>query len=92
MGEYYIAVFVSKNHAVELHHILSRKGHNYELISTPCKISSGCSYSIKFNHLYSAKPITEAAKEYKKTVKDIYKIYRVNGKLMTEKITDSSAL
>ena len=47
--KYYIAVFQSRNHALQLYQYLNRQKYTqYELISTPCKIKAGCSYSIKF--------------------------------------------
>jgi len=90
MDEYYIAVFASKNHAVELHHILARKGYNYELISTPCQLTAGCSYSIKFTHIQSIKHIIDTANEYNKEIKDIYKIYRRDGKKVAERVVKKS--
>lgn len=46
--EEYILVFATHNHAVFLYRRLTKLGYNVELISTPCKVSAGCTQSIKF--------------------------------------------
>ncbi|MBU5483656.1 DUF3343 domain-containing protein [Clostridium sp. MSJ-11] len=44
----YILVCASYNIAIFLHNKLLRQGHSSQLISTPCRISSGCSQAVKF--------------------------------------------
>jgi hypothetical protein len=44
-----IAILDSGNYALKLCGILERKGHFFEVVSTPCKIArNGCSYCLKF--------------------------------------------
>lgn len=45
----YIILFNSYNNAVFVYKKLIKKGYKVNLISTPCTISSGCSYSVKFS-------------------------------------------
>lgn len=51
---YYLWVFESKNHAILAFNLLESSGYtDFQIVSTPCGIKSGCTYSIKFfNHDY----------------------------------------
>lgn len=57
---YYLLVFSSHNQAVYLYNWLIKKGYPVELVSTPCKISSGCTQSIKFGEEYMNDILYEA--------------------------------
>lgn len=46
--ETYIIVIKSYNYAVLLYKILKNKKYTVQIISTPCKISAGCSRAIRF--------------------------------------------
>ncbi len=50
-GNYYLWVFESKNHAMLAFNLLESSGYaDFEIVSTPCGIKSGCTYSLKFFH------------------------------------------
>lgn len=85
--EYYVAVFESKNHAVELYYYLNKeKYYQYELVSTPCKIKSGCSYSIKFNDFKYYDFLHKLAAKNNRSILAIYSIKRQNGKRLVSKL------
>lgn len=45
---HYLCVFESKNHAILLYTLLEAGGKNvFQLVSTPCGLKAGCTYSIK---------------------------------------------
>jgi len=77
-NEYYLLVFNSHNFAAFLYSALEKKGYKIELISTPCKISPGCSQSLKFDHsLYNI--VKEEAIKSQIPIKGIYKVIERNG-------------
>lgn len=79
--QYYLAVFNSKNHAILLYYKLEKKGYNnFLLVSTPCKIKGGCSYSIKFNNLKDLEQLKVEANNYKTPIGSIYFVERKDGK------------
>lgn len=79
-SEYYITLFESKNQAIHLYYILERKGYcNFQLVSTPCNLKAGCSYSIKFNKLDDFKIIKQASDKLKMKITDVYIIKRNKG-------------
>lgn len=85
--KYYIAVFESRNHAVQLYYYLSRQNYRqYELVSTPCKIKSGCSYSIKFTDLKDYEFLQKLAEKSERKILDAYEISRQNGKRVLNKL------
>ena len=85
--EYYLAVFDSKNHAIYVHQYLKRMGAGgYELVSTPCKIKSGCSYSIKFNRPEDHVEMKNVAASINKKIAGFYLIKYSYGRRMIEKI------
>ncbi|EJO5349528.1 DUF3343 domain-containing protein [Clostridium botulinum] len=75
INEEYLIVFKSHNQAAYLYNKLRNQGYRYrvKLISTPCKISKGCSQSIKVRKKYLDYIIKEI-KEYKVSIRGIYKI------------------
>ena len=77
---YYIAVFGSRNHASRLFYNLEPKDHyRFKLIPTPCRISAGCGYSVRFTNLNELAYLEEKAKEYDTPIKDIYYINNSNN-------------
>ncbi len=85
--KYYLAVFESRNHAIQLHQHLQRNQlTQYELVSTPCKIKAGCSYSIKFEDLTELDKLVQEAKSIRKTVTAVYVVERSYGKRIIRKI------
>ncbi|SCY57991.1 DUF3343 domain-containing protein [Alkaliphilus peptidifermentans] len=84
---YYIAVFESKNHAIYLYQHLRRKGiKEYELVSTPCQIRSGCSYALKFKVLESYDLLQKESVYIKCKILSVYSIERINGKRIFKQI------
>lgn len=85
---YYLAVFDSKNHAIYLsQHLKRKKIDGFELVSTPCYIKSGCSYSIKFNDYELHKVLIEEAKVINKTIADFYEVSRSYGRRKIKKLS-----
>lgn len=85
--ETYIIVIKSYNYAVLLYKILKNKKYNAQIISTPCRISAGCSRSIRFY----GKDIDIVKDEIKKNsipIKGIYLEKKVNKKNNYIKIED----
>ena len=80
--EYYIAVFHSRNHAVQLYQYLKRKNILlFQLISTPCKLKTGCSYSLKINRLRDLDLLKEEINQLNNRFSyRIYHVTKVNGK------------
>lgn len=68
----YILIFKSYNQAILLYNKLLKKGCNVELVSTPCRISKGCSQSLVFI-AEDIKKIIEEVKNNKVTINGIYK-------------------
>ena len=88
--KYYLAVFDSKNHAIYLNQALKRKKiDGFELISTPCTIKAGCSYSIKFNEYEQYQILLEEAKLINKQISGFYMIKRSYGRRIIEKLSIS---
>ena len=78
-NRYYICAFTSKNMAMYLFSILDRLGYKeFQLISTPCEIKAGCSYSIKFSNI---KYLDILKREAKKLDIDIVDIYFLKGRI-----------
>lgn len=86
-SKYYIAVFESRNHAIQIYQYLNRKKYNqYELVSTPCKIKAGCSYSIKFTDLKYYDFLKELTDKSNRNILDVYEVTRKNGKRVLKKL------
>ncbi|HSH37062.1 DUF3343 domain-containing protein [Schnuerera sp.] len=86
--KYYIIVFKSKNMAVYTFSILEKLGYkNFQLISTPCGIKAGCSYSIKFKNIRYFNIIKKEAKKINAEIEGVYLVERKSGNKKIEKIT-----
>lgn len=84
---YYIAVFKTKNNAMNVFYTLEKKGvESLELISTPLKISGGCSFSIKFYDLDKLKYFKEINPNIKDDLKGIYILEKLNKEKKYKKI------
>ncbi len=86
-NKYYIAVFESRNHALQIYQYLSIKNYRqYELISTPCKIKAGCSYSIKFSDLEHYEFLKDLTDKSNRKILSVYEVTRKNGKRVLVKL------
>lgn len=84
---YYILVFKSKNYAIKVYYLLEKKGYSrFQLVSTPCKIQPGCSFSIKFTSIKDFETIKREITELDKIIDSIYFIKKENGKKVFKKI------
>lgn len=81
----YLAVFKSQNHAIYLYGRLNKKGVLTKIIQTPCKISTSCTHSIKFQQKYINIIISEIKNSGIK-IRGIYKIIVHEGKKRYEKV------
>ena len=87
LDNYYLIVFESKNHAVLLFTALESKGNNVtQLISTPCSLKAGCTYSLKIPNIDYLDSITSEAKEVGINKFRTYYAKKVNGKINYTKI------
>lgn len=71
----YLIVYPGHNTAMLLYKRLLKKSCNVELVSTPIKISYGCSQAVKFKGIYMD-IINEEIKKICINPKGIYKIYK----------------
>lgn len=78
--EQYILVFKSYNQAMMLYNDLLKKECNIELVSTPCRISRGCSQSILFTSS-DIKKVIETTQNNKVKIKGIYRIVQSNDSI-----------
>lgn len=79
--DYYLYVFESKNHGIFIYNLLESEGYkNFQLVSTPCGIKAGCSYSIKFLNWNYSEVIDKRIEEYNLKKPRIYFIKYGNGK------------
>lgn len=69
----YMLVFTSHNQAAFLYEKLCNRGFDIKIVSTPCKISSGCSQSIKLK----GDVIKEALKESSQNGINIRAVYKI---------------
>ena len=80
-SNYYLVVFKSKNHAMLLYTLLESKNYDFmKLISTPCNLKAGCSYSMKVldkSHLETIKQEADGA--HIKNLK-LYYVEKINGR------------
>jgi hypothetical protein len=76
----YLIVFESYNGAMLLYNKLLQARCKIELISTPCRLSRGCSQSIVFSG-DDAKKVIEKIKESKVVIRDVYKMVEKNNRL-----------
>lgn len=67
--------------------ILEKLGYkNIQLVSTPCQIKAGCSYSIKFNNMEYLNIIKKYSEKIGAKIEDVYLVERKNGKRTIRKI------
>ncbi|WP_352418528.1 putative Se/S carrier-like protein [Proteiniborus sp.] len=79
-GKYYITVFKSKNYAVQLYYKLEKSGYGiFQLISTPCHLRGGCSYSIKFNKLNDLNYLKQYSRDFSEEIQGLYCVERKDG-------------
>lgn len=79
-GKYYIAVFKSKNYAVQLYYKLEKAGYGmFQLISTPCQLRGGCSYSIKFSRLNDINYFKIFFPDYEQEIYGIFHVEKSEG-------------
>ncbi|KAJ52017.1 hypothetical protein BD780_004299 [Clostridium tetanomorphum] len=81
----YIVVFQSYNGAIYLYNKLLRERCKAEIISTPCRISAGCTQSIKFKCEYMD-IVQKNLKLYNIPIKGIYEIVKSNKRFNYVKI------
>lgn len=85
--KYYIAVFDSRSHAIQLYQRLKKMHYNqFKIISTPCIIKTGCSYSIRFDTLEDYHILMEEAKKINKIPSKAYTIERINKQRVISKL------
>ena len=85
--QYYIAVFDSRSHAIQLYNYLRKnRFYQFQLISTPCKIKAGCSYSIKFNNLEDHNILVDESNKIRKVISSIYMVQRINKNRVLKKL------
>lgn len=78
--EHYVCVFESKNHAVMLYTLFEKRGYDYfNIISTPCSLNRGCSYSLKFFNKAYIDLINREAESLNIDYK-IFSAYKDNGR------------
>lgn len=75
----YIIVFATHNQAVFLFNKLLRMGYGVELISTPCRISAGCTQSIKFKYNLMD-VVKQEAENRNMMIRGIYKVVKQGTK------------
>lgn len=79
-GKYYIAVFKSRNYAVQLYYKLEKGGYSmFQLISTPCQLRGGCSYSIKFTKLNDLNYFKNFSPDFEQEISGIYYVEKRDG-------------
>lgn len=85
--QYYIAVFHSRNHALQLYQTLKKKGLNhFELVSTPSRLKAGCGYSIKFKDMEDYNVLNKYAELTKRAISEVYSVKREDGKRVLKKL------
>lgn len=81
MKDYYLCVFESKNHAMYLMAALEASGNkNFQLVSTPCGIKAGCSYSVRFSHKSYYQVIKKMIEKLNLEKPRIIFVEKINGK------------
>lgn len=82
---WFIAIIASSNRAAFLYKKLIELGHDVEIMATPCKLSNGCTKSIKCRR-EQLDIIKDQAQKYNITVKAIFQIIIEKGKYKYLKI------
>lgn len=84
---YYIAVFESRSHAIQIYQYLKKSNKNgYQLISTPCKIKSGCSYSLRFSDVKDMELLITESEKFNKRIAGVYLVDKINGRKTYKKV------
>lgn len=84
---HYIAVFKSRNHAMNIFYALEAEIPSIKLISTPSKISGGgCSFSIEFNDLNKLKHFKDINNNVEEVIFAVYLVEKLNGKQLYKKL------
>lgn len=79
-GKHYLAVFKSKNYAVQLYYKLEKAGYGiFQLISTPCQLRGGCSYSIKFYRLNDINYLKQYSQDFDQEISGVYHVEKKDG-------------
>lgn len=79
-GKYYLAVFKTKNYAVQLYYKLEKAGYDiFQLISTPCQLKGGCSYSIKFYRLNDLNYLKKYSQNFNEEISGVYYVEKKDG-------------
>lgn len=79
---YYLCVFESKNHALLLYTLLESTSNNVaQLVSTPCSLKVGCTYSIRIPHKSYLSIIKNEAESIGIQAPRIYFVDKVEGKI-----------
>ena len=85
--KHYICVFNTKNMAVYTFTVLEGLGYkNFQLVSTPCEIKAGCSYSIKFSNIRYLDILKKEVKKIGVEIEDVYLVERKDGRRTINKI------
>ena len=78
--KYYLAIFKSKNYAIQINYILENLGYrNFQLVSTPCEIQAGCGYCIKFRDVKDLDILKSESKSIHVNIERLYCIERKGG-------------
>ncbi len=78
--KYYLAIFKSKNYAIQINYILENLGYrNFQLVSTPCEIQAGCGYCIKFREVKDLEILKSESKNIHVNIESLYCIERKGG-------------
>lgn len=81
IDNHYLCVFESKNHAILIYTLLEAQGNNAcQLVSTPCGIKAGCTYSIKMPSMNYFNIIKRDSIEANIKVPRLFFVERINGK------------
>lgn len=79
---YYLCVFESKNHAILLYTLLESEANNVcQLVSTPCSLKAGCTYSIRVPHKSYLSLVEREAQTAGLKAPKIYYVEKIEGKI-----------
>lgn len=87
LENYYLCVFESKNYAILLYTLLEAGGNNvFQLVSTPCGLKAGCTYSIKIPHRSYISIIKREVEEANLKEPKIYYVEKIQGKTVYKEV------
>lgn len=84
--KYYLAAFKSRNQAIYLYSLFQEEDRNIKLISTPCILKVGCSYSLKFYNKSYIELILKYVDDYKLEEPLFYLAERIQGRMKYRQI------